>query len=251
MEMFRSDFMKCSPSKGRSARNASIAVTVLLVAFVLGFGSAAEPNYELEYQDPAGDVLVYNATWHHIGTVDTQPTIDLKWLKTYNGTSDDVVLRLEVKNNQVLEKTNYTMYVFRIFTKEDNSTGYNVTYRNGTTTIANFNGTIEDDLTANTSIINDNGEVLVVNLSKTDYLDGAAYFNIDAFTWKEVADLKYIDYVSEVPGHPGETGTVIDDPPTNNPDQGLFGIPWWLLLIILLCVIAMVIVIVLKLTDRL
>jgi hypothetical protein len=239
-----------SPSKGRSAKKASITTTILLIAFVFEFGSAAEPIYELAYQDPAGDVLVFNATWHNTGTIDTEPRIDMKWLKTSNDSYGNVVLRLEVKNNQVLEKTNYTMYVFRIFTKEDNSTGYNVTYKNGTTIITNFNNTIEDDLTAETSIINDNGEVLQVNISKTEYLNGISYFNIDAFTWKEHGDFKYIDYISEVPGHPGETGTVIDDTPTSNPDQGFFGIPWWLLVIILLCIIAAVIVVVLKVTNR-
>ena len=60
--------------------------------------------------------------------------------------------------------------MFRIFTNEDNSTGYNVTYMNETTTITSFNYTIEDDLTAETSIENENGEILIVEISKNNYL---------------------------------------------------------------------------------
>jgi hypothetical protein len=242
--------MNIGPSKSKVLRYPSIAITALFFLLLGGIGSVADLNFELAYQDPAGDVLVFNATWNNTGTVDTEPRIDMKWLKTSSDTYGNVVLRLEVKNNQILEKTNHTMYVFRIFTKEDNSTGYNVTYKNGTTIITDFGDTIEDDLTAETSIIDDNGEVLLVNISKTEYLDGISYFNVDAFTWKEEGDFKYIDYISEIPGHPGETGTVLDDTPTNNADQGFFGIPWFFIIIILLCIIVIIIVIVLKLTDK-
>jgi hypothetical protein len=163
-------------------------------------------DYEIDYPDPAGDVLKFNESWSQVGTVETQPQIDIKWLRSANDTLGNVVLRMEFKNNLVIEKSNETRYVFRIFTSQDNSTGYNVTYQNETTIIINFNHTMEEDITSNTSVIDDNGEILLVEISKNKYLDNNSYFNLDAFTWKEQGNMTYIDYNSEIPGHPGETG---------------------------------------------
>ncbi|MEE9150300.1 MAG: hypothetical protein V3U20_00510 [Thermoplasmata archaeon] len=208
-----------------------------------------EVDYDLPpYQDPAGDVLEFNETWSNLGKVETQPQIDIKWLESSNDTLGNVVLRLEFKNNQVIEISNETKYVFRIFTKEDNSTGYNVTYLNGSATISNFNNTIEEDMTANISIINYKGEVLDVKVSKNRYLSNITYFNIDAHTWKEHGNHTYIDYVSEIPGHPGETGTVVDqDNGDSKEDKGLLGflcsIPWILLIVIIIIIIVIIIII--------
>ncbi|UCE73027.1 MAG: hypothetical protein JSV56_08280 [Methanomassiliicoccales archaeon] len=222
---------------------------VLLSAFI----SSAEVTYELDYQDPAGDVLDFNETWHQLGTVDSHPEIDIKWLRSYNDTQGNVVLRLEVRKNQFLDISNKTKYVFRIFTAADNLTGYNVTFQNGTTAITNFNGTIEDDLTSETSIIDDNGEVLLVNISKNNYLSNIPNLNIDAFTWKEHEGHTYIDYISEVPGHPGEVSPELVDDSTNDGDddsQGLFGMlctfPFILIWIILVVIILIIIVVLLK-----
>lgn len=231
--------------KGRFVKCFLITVGLFFIILLSGLKSKADVNYELTFQDPAGDVLDYNETWHLNGTVDIYPQIDLKWLKSYNDTDGNVVLRLEVKNNQVIEKSNYTMYVFRIFTSADNSTGYNVTYKNGSTTITNFNNTIEDDLTAETSIILDNGEVLLVNISKNDYLNNTSHFNIDAHTWKEAGNHTYIDYVSEIPGHPGETGDVVDQV-----HEDILLSPWLLLIILLIIIVIIIVIAVLKLTNK-
>jgi len=236
--------MKKYSQKAKPVKYLLIAIVMLCVILISMYKSFADVNYELDYQDPAGDVLEYNQTWHLKGTVDIYPYIDLKWLKSNSDADGNVVLRLEVKNNQIIEKSNLTSYVFRIFTTANNSTGYNVTYKNGTTTITDFDNTIEDDLTAETSIINDNGEVLLVNISKTYYLSNAVHFNIDAFTWKETGNHTYIDYISAVPGHPGATSDVVD----GVPDTGL-PIPWWLLLIIVLVIIVGIVVIVIVLRN--
>ena len=231
--------IKHSSAKNK-VKSLLIAFCLLSILTLIGITSRADLVYEVTYQDPAGDVLDYNGTWHLVGSVDTHPYIDIKWLKSYEDTSGNVVLRLEVKNSQIIEKSNITKYVFRIVTKVDNSTGYNVTYKNGTTTITNFNNTIEYDLTAETSIIDDSGEVLLVNISKIDYLGNIPYFNIDAYTWKEAGNHTYIDYVSEVPGHPGETGNIVDT--TGNSSDIL----WPLIAIVLIIIVLIIVVVVLK-----
>jgi hypothetical protein len=183
-------------------------ISLLLLLLVSSSLVLADVDYEIDYPDPAGDVLKFNESWSQVGTVETQPQIDIKWLRSANDTLGNVVLRMEFKNNLVIEKSNETRYVFRIFTSQDNSTGYNVTYQNETTIIINFNHTMEEDITSNTSVIDDNGEILLVEISKNKYLDNNSYFNLDAFTWKEQGNMTYIDYNSEIPGHPGETGMI-------------------------------------------
>ena len=241
--------MRTCPFKVKHIECSIIVVGLLFIVLISGFTSMADAEYELTYQDPAGDVLEINETWHSLGSVDTYPQIDLKWLKSYNDTQDNVVLRMEVRNNQIIEKSNNTRYVFRIFTKEDNSTGYNVTYLNETTTITSFNNTIEEDLTSETSVINDKGEVLLVKISKNDYLNNISYFNIDGFTWKEEGNNTFIDYVSVVPGHPGETADIVDneDDDTNN-DNGIFGMLCsnFILILIIFAVIIIITIVILK-----
>jgi hypothetical protein len=207
----------------------------------------ADIDYEMDYQDPAGDVIQFNESWSQVGTVETQPQIDIKWLRSENDTQGNVVLRMEFKNNQIIEKNNETRYVFRIFTCQDNSTGYNVTYQNETAIITNLNNTLEEDITSNVSIIDDNGEVLLVEISKNKYLDNISYYNIDAFTWKEQGNRTYIDYVSEIPGHPGETGDVVDqEEDESNEEKGFFddlcGIPLILVIVVIIIIVIIILV---------
>lgn len=189
--------------------------------------------------------MEFNETWSNLGTVETQTLIDIKWLRSLNETQDTVVLRMEFKNNQVLEMSNETKYVFRIFTSSDNSTGYNITYINGSSTISNFQDTFSEDMISNTTVVDDHGEVLVVEISKNKYLNNITYYNIDAFTWKEQGNKTYIDYVSEIPGHPGETGTLVDQPDGDSKeDKGIFGdlcsFPMILILIIIIVIIILI-----------
>lgn len=192
--------------------------------------------------------MEFNETWSNLGEVDSLPQIDIKWLRSSNDTSGNVVLRLEFRKHQIIEQSNETKYVFRIFTKEDNSTGYNITYINGSANITDFNYTLEEDMTSNISIINDQGEILTVKVSKSRYLSNITHFNIDAFTWKEQGNSTYIDYVSEIPGHPGQTGTVVDqDGNDSKDDSGILGflcsIPIILFLIIIVVIIVIIVII--------
>jgi hypothetical protein len=203
----------------------------------------AEVDYDLTYQDPAGDVLRFNETWTEKGTVDSQWKIDIKWLRSEDETGN-VSLRMEFKNNQVIEESNETKYVFRIFTGYDNSTGYNITFRNSTCFISDFNETSSEDMTSNTTIIDDNGEVLIVKVSKTRYLMNITHYNIDGFTWKEQGNETFIDYVSEIPGHPADTGTVVEQEEDPEEEEGLLdmicGLPYLLTLLILIVVIIII-----------
>ncbi len=224
-----------------------ITISLFCIVLISGLTSVADVNYELTYQDPAEDVLHFNETWHLVEDDNPYLQIDLKRLESYNDTDGNVVLRLKARNNQIIEESNNTSYVFRIYTKEDNSTGYNITYINEITTITDFNNTVEDDLTAETSIINEQGDVLLVNISKNDYLNNISYFNIDAFSWKEEGNHTFIDYISEVPGHPGETGEIVDneggDTDDDNGFLGMLCSPLFIILIILAVIILIIIIV--------
>jgi hypothetical protein len=226
---------------------ASFLCMLAIIGCVVG-----EVNYDLPpYQDPAGDVLEFNETWSQVGQVDNQSQIDIKWLRSSNDSLNNVVLRMEFKSKQVIEISNETRYVYRIFTKADNSTGYNITHINGSTTISNLNNTLEEDMTANTSIIDEQGEILVVKVSKSRYLNNITYFNIDAYTWKEQGNYTYIDYVSEIPGHPGATGTVVEDGNgEDEEDKGFLGFLCALPLILWILVIIIIVVIIAILLKR-
>jgi hypothetical protein len=218
---------------------------IQLVIFSSGIVSA-DLVYELDYQDPAEDVLEFNETWSKQEDVKTQPQIDLKWLRSSNDTSDNVTIRMEFKNDQVIEISNDTKYVIRIFTSSDNSTGYNITYINGSSTILSFDNVTREDMTSNTSIIDDKkGEVLEVKVSKNRYLNNITYYNIDAFTWKETSNRTYIDYISEIPGHPADTGTVVDqEDEESQKEEGILdtlcSMTWLLILIILIIIIVII-----------
>lgn len=228
----------------------SILITILIL-LALARSVISEVDFDLSYSDPAGDVIEFNETWNMNERIETQPQIDIKWLRSSNDTLGNVVLRLEFINQHVIEISNETRYVYRIFTKADNSTGYNITYINGSTTISNFNNTIEEDITANTSIIYLQGEILIVKVSKSRYLNNITYYNIDAYTWKEQGNYTYIDYVSEIPGHPGQTGDVIDDGNgEDEEDEGFFGFLCALPLILWIVVIIIIVVIIVILLKR-
>jgi hypothetical protein len=116
--------------------------------------------------------------------------------------------------------------------------------------ISNFNNTFEEDITTNVSILDEQGEIIVVDISKSRYLSNITYFNIDAYTWKEQGNYTYIDYVSEIPGHPGQTGDVIDDGNGDEEDNGFFGFLCALPLILWIVVIIIIVIIIVILLKR-
>ncbi len=244
-----------SPHSMKNPGYLSLILLVIFLSMLAIIGCVVgEVNYDLPpYQDPAGDVIEFDETWSVIDDeVENQPQIDIKRLNSSIDILGNVVLRLKFKGNQIIEISNETKYVYRIFTKADNSTGYNITYINGSATISNFNNTFEEDMTANTSIVKvQQDEVLEVNVSKNKYLNNITYFNIDAYTWKEHGNHTFIDYVCEIPGHPGETGTVIDDGNgEDEEDEGFFGFLCALPLILWIVVIIIIVIIIAILLKR-
>jgi hypothetical protein len=230
--------------KCRAARLFITLFIMIQLILIPTFSVSAQVDYDLTYQDPAGDVLRFNETWTEKGTVDSQSKIDIKWLRSEYETAN-VSLRMEFKNNQVIEESNGTKYVFRVFTSHDNSTGYNITYRNGTSFISDFNETFQEDMTVNTTIVNDNGEVIIIKVSKGRYLANITHYNIDGFTWKESGNETFIDYVSEIPGHPADTGTVVDQEEDDPKEEDgildmICGIPYLLTLVILIIIVIII-----------
>lgn len=243
-------YMKMDGIKRVEHTNLLVLIFLVFIFVIIG-NVYAEVNYEFDYQDPAGDVLDFNETWHNQGTVDGEPQIDLKWLRSSSDAQGNVELRMEFRNNQIIAQSNDTKYVFRIFTSQDNSTGYNITYINGFATISDFNNTIDEDMTTNISIVDDKGEVLTVKVSKGRYLENITYFNVDAYTWKEQGNHTFIDYISEVPGHPGETGTVVDgENGDTEEDEGLLGLLCSLTGMLCLAALIIIIVVVVILLKR-
>lgn len=134
--------------------------------------------------------------------------------------------------------------LFKICLDFEDPSGFNITYRNGTSYISDFNETFLEDMSSNTSIVDDNGEVLIVKVSKNRYLMNISYYNIDAFTWKESGNETFIDYVSEVPGHPEYTGDVVEEEEAIKENESLIdtlcGLPYLLILVILIVVIIII-----------
>jgi len=206
----------------------------------------ADVDFETDYQDPAEDVIEFNETWSNVGFAVGQDQVDIKGLESENDTSGNVVLTLDLKGKSKIEMSNQTKYVFRIFTSQDNSTGYNITFINGTAKITNWNNTVEDDITINASTADDD-ELLVVEVSKNKYLSNITYFNIDAYTWMEEWNRTFIDYVSEIPGHPGQTGDVVDQEDGESDDEkGFFddlcGIPLILIIVVIIIIVIIILV---------
>ncbi|UCE36496.1 MAG: hypothetical protein JSW00_13385 [Thermoplasmata archaeon] len=226
----------------------------LLTIFMMLNCVVGEVNFDLPpYQDPAGDVIEFNETWSNVGFAEGQDQLDIKWLESKNDTLGNVVLTMDLKGKNKIEISNQTKYVFRISTSQDNSTGYNITFINGTTKITNLNGTIEDDITINTSTTDD-GEVLKVEISKIKYLSNITYYYIDAYTWKEEWNRTFIDYVYEIPGHPGEISPVIDgedgDGGDGGGDKGDDGACLLPLILIAVIIIIVVIILLIYLKNR-
>ena len=93
-----------------------ITISLFCIYLISALTSGGDVDYVLKYQDPAGDVLHFNETWHLVED-DDEPylQIDLKWLESDNDTHGNVVLTLKARNQQIIEKSNTTRYVFRIF----------------------------------------------------------------------------------------------------------------------------------------
>lgn len=167
----------------------------------------APVNFTFDHQDPAGDVLKFNATLN--GTPIDDPSfeaLDIKWVYANKDMIGNIVLKMDLKAKNKFINEDETKYVFRILTTSDNSTGYNITYKNETANLVPFsplgNGT-PIDIFDNLSFIQDRGdELMEITISVSKYLTDISHFSLDAYSMKIIDNATYLDYISELPGHP-------------------------------------------------
>jgi hypothetical protein len=213
-------------------------------------------DFTFEHQDPAGDVLKFNATINGTPTDDPSfEALDIKWIYSNKDSSGNILFEIDLKSKNKFINEDETKYVLRILTTSDNSTGYNITYKNETAVLVPFtsagNGT-PVDIIGNVSFSRDKGdEIMQITISISKYLSDISYFGVDAYSLKIIENATYLDYISELPGHPeyvnpevgeGEnidTGGSGDDGKTD--ESGAPFILWIAILIIIIVVILLVV----------
>ncbi len=237
-------------------------VCILMAAPVLFGAGGAEVNLVFEHQDPAGDVLKYNATLGGV-PVEDEPVadpLDIKWVYTEGDGEGNLILTMDLKaKNKFIHEDN-TKYVFRIITAQDNSSGYNITYQNNSCKLIPFstkgNGT-SIDIIDNVSFGKESGdEKLTIAISILQYLDNITYFTMDAYSMKVMDNATYLDYISELPGHPEyidagvEEGEDLEDVGEDggdgDEDEGAFGT----VLILIIAVIFLLLIVVVFMMSR-
>jgi hypothetical protein len=160
--------------------------------------------FSFEYQDPAGDVLLYNITSN--GTTTEKSGLDMKWIRSWEDEHCNVIITVDLKSKDKFIDDNSTKYVVRVLTSPDNSTGFNITYRNHTAELVFFNMTGElnrYEFSSNVSVDEErDDEIMKMEVNITRYLPNVSYFNIDAYTMMVTSNSTYLDYISQLPGHP-------------------------------------------------
>ncbi len=170
--------------------------------------SAQEVYFGLEYQDPAGDVLMFNETENGTTAVGggLNDALDIKWLYSEEDGQGNLVITTDLKAKNKFLNRDDTKYVFRILTAPDNSTGYNITYNNRSAIMNYFsdsgNGT-KINIIVNVTFDQDKGdEMMVITISISQYLNNISHYGLDAYSMRVTSNATYLDYISELPGHP-------------------------------------------------
>jgi hypothetical protein len=198
----------------------------VILSIIICSSASMAVTYEFDYNgEPAGDVKRFNE-YGNVTISDEYPEIDLKKFETQNGTGDNWTFTLGTKAKRFTTSEG-VKYVIRIFTRSDNSTGYNITYRNGSIEIARFIGDDEqtpEDISDLGGIVKvKNEELLIIDVPKTKYLLGESltFLNVDAFSWMEVGNFTYIDYIHNLPGNPGTIAPdIAEDPDLSGGSSG-------------------------------
>ena len=217
----------------------TMALITAVTCLVAHPSSALEDSmFVFEHQDPAGDVQFFNATEN--GTFVEKEGLDIKHVTSGPDGVGNVILTMDLKSREHFLRDDNASYVFRIFTSPDNRTGYEITYVHGTTEMATFSNGAKSavvPLTDNTSLMNDRGdEILMVEVEISRYLDNISHFDVDAYSMISMDNSTYLDYISELPGHPdyidpGLEEEVTDGAPSEEEED-------WSVLIAILVVIA-------------
>jgi hypothetical protein len=213
-----------------------------LVALCAGSGFASAVSFDLSYSDPASDVVelwtsnmtpVLNAT----GNVTMSPnpdSVNIVGLSSANATAD-IALSIQVKGNIVdLDNTTYQV---RLYTRTDNASHFEITYRNRATTLTSTaSGFFPVDLSSGTTI--SRRSTLVVNVGKWLFGTITAY-DIDATATQVGTVYTFQDFAWSLRGNPGSA-----------PPGFLSTLPNWAWIALVPVVIALGILVVMMASQR-
>ena len=180
-------------------------------------GLASAVSFDLNYSDPASDVVklwTLNDTpvLTSTGNLTMSPfpdNVNLLWIRSANA-SANVTLTIEVKGS--IANLDNTSYEIRLYTRSDNATHFTVTYLNGTTILtSNATGFTPRDLTGNSTITSTGPNPALKNTLKINVvkslLGTTGAWNIDAFATQRGPTYTYRDYGWSLPGNPGSSPT--------------------------------------------
>lgn len=242
-----------------------VLISLIIVIFNTSWAQVPDAQkFVFDHQDAAGDVLKYNATINGEPVADEpeMDSLDFKWVHSEADGIGNVVLTMDLKAKNKFLNEDETKYVFRLLTSPDNSMGYNITYQNNSATLMPFtskgNGTTVN-IFPNIAFNRDKGdEMMVITISIEKYLNNITHFDVDAYSMKITNNATYLDYISELPGHPEyvnpevESGEDLDggsgDSGANDSDSST---PIFIGLgIVLIVVILLVVIIILWLSKK-
>ena len=240
----------------------AVSLVILLIASIFIVCSnpalSQSPSFVFEHQDPAGDVMMFNATENGTTTAEAfYDALDIKWLYSEEDGNVNVLITTDLKAKNKFFNRDDTKYVFRILTAEDNRTGYNITYSNRTAIMNSFspagNGT-KINIMANVTFNQDKGdEMMEITISISKYLSNISHYDLDAYSMMTRSNATYLDYISELPGHPeyvnpevkesenldgGDDGKEDDD--TDNNASIFFAVIMVVVIVIIVVVVLMI-----------
>jgi len=217
-----------------------------LVALAASSGTASAVSFDLNYSDPASDVVkLYTSNMTPVllpgGAWTMSPfpdSVNLQWLRSTNN-SADVNLTFEVRGEIAnLANTSYEMH---LFTRADNASHFIVNYTNGVTWLkSNDTGFTPLDISGNSTISSTGPgpnpllNTLEIRVAKS-LLGTITSWNIDGTATQGGPVYSYRDFGWQVPGNPGSA-----PPPATTPS----GLPTWAWIALGLAVVAVFAVIV-------
>ena len=227
-----------------NALAATLAVFAL-AALAASPGIASAVSFDLNYSDPASDVVkLWSSNMTPVllpgGDWSLSPfpeSVNLRWIRSANG-SADVNLTIEVVGD--IANLDNTSYEIRLYTRADNASHFIVTYVNETTVLtSNATSFTPVDISGNSTITSAGPNPTLQNLLRIrvakSLLGTATAWNIDATATQSGPTYSYRDYGWQVPGNPGSA------PP---PAPAAAGLPTWAWIAIGFGVVAALVVIV-------
>jgi hypothetical protein len=203
----------------RTSLVAALAASlVLAVAFAVP--AAAEPNFHLDYSDPASDVeQLWTSNMSAVTDANGDPiarpfpdSINIVWTRSVNAT-DPANVTVSVDTQGRIANRDDTSYEFQLFTNPTYTSYFRVTYANGTTTLDSTDPDFTPvDLTGNSTITNVGPPSiqnrLRINVEKS-LLGTITSWNVRLLALQVEPTYTYRDWGWELPGNPGSAPTVL------------------------------------------